>query len=84
MKARMFVGAVVAVAVMFALTLGPVFAGGPVCKVPPMCGPPMCGPQPYCGPPPVHPHVGPLLVRPRVNPIQWQKYFQAHSGWLPV
>lgn len=60
MKARMFFGALAAVLVVFALTLGPASAGGPVCKVPPMCGPPpVCGPQPYCGPPPCAPPCAP-------------------------
>ncbi len=75
MKARMLVGAVVAVAVMFALTLGPVFAGGPVCKVPPMCGPPMCGPQPYCGPPPCPPPCGPPPCAPSCEPNPVAKIF---------
>ena len=58
MKARIFIGALAVVLVVVAF--GPVSAGGPVCKVPPMCGPPMCapppcGPQPYCCPPPCPP-----------------------------
>ena len=79
MKARMFVGAVVAVAVMVALTLGPVFAGGPVCKVPPMCGPPMCGPQPHRGPLLFHLHVAPRA--PACEPIdKVAKIFSGASG----